>query len=646
MRTLTTIFYADAVEYSRLMGDDESATIRLLNEYREVFAEHIARHDGNFVGSPGDSVLAQFASPVEAVACAVETQRELASRNQHLAGHRQMPFRIGINVGDVMEQNKELQGDGVNIAARLEGLAEPGGLCVSRAVFKHVEGKVPSVNFEDLGVQQLKNIVKPVHAFKARIDLENTPLVSTFSSPSGRKRQSRFAVAAVAACVAVAVAAVVLTSGPRPIAPRLATFLTGNSYPLSEPASGINQLGGDMGKLLTPPGTPSIAVLPFENLSHDPQQIHFSQGITAGIVVELAKISGIFVVARSATLKLAVSKMDQRKLSEELGVQYLLSGTVQKSADAVLITAELVEGATSEALWTFKDRPPVSDVFATQDLVAQEIAKTLGVQLKESEAQNIAGQIKIDTETIDLYFRGRQTFLRISKENAIKSLDLFRQTIKQNDEFAGGYAGLATAKAFLRKLGVPEHVWHKNGEKTAEQLAELAVSYDRTFPDAYLAVGHSKLAKGDHAAAIAAASEAVRIAPGYARPWALLGYFRYLAGKPELAVEAMKTAITRRADYPNIYNVDLGIAYLLSNQYDNAVKRLAVAAERPDGPPFRHLFLAACYAMDGKPEQAKSALKKFPPSFSQEMLKSLFPFKRPEDWNKIMEAARKAGYKG
>ncbi len=347
-RKLAVILAADVEGYSRLMGADEEATFKTLSAYREIIDGLIARHDGRIVGTAGDSVLAEFGSAVEAVRCAVEIQRELEKRNAELPEDRKMHFRIGVNLGDVMVEGDNLLGDGVNVAARLEGLAEPGGICLSGMVHQSIEGKL-DLAFADLGEQQVKNIAKPVRAYKVLVE------------PG---------------------AAAATVSGPQP-----------RRSPV--------------------PDKPSIAVLPFINMSADPEQEYFSDGITEDLITDLAKISGLFVASRNAVFRYKGEAVEPQRVSQELGVRYVLEGSVRKAGDRVRISAKLIDPPTGYHVWAERYDRVLTEVFALQDEITAKIVTALEVKLPEGEQEQVARRYTENLEAYDYFLRWKACRSRV-----------------------------------------------------------------------------------------------------------------------------------------------------------------------------------------------------------------------------------------
>ncbi len=362
-RKLAAILSADVKGYSRLMGVDEEATLRTLQEYKEVMAGSIQHYRGRIVGTAGDSLLAEFDSVVDAVQCAVEIQQVLRAKNALLPENRRMEFRIGINLGDVIEEGDTIYGDGVNIAARLESLAEAGGICISESAYQQIENKLP-LKYEYLGEHQVKNIAKPVKVYKAKLEPEGVG--EGKGSRIKDKGKKRLAIGAVAVFLVLAAAVVIWQFLLRPTSSRIDVASKGRmAYQL--------------------PDKPSIAVLPFANMSGDPKQEFFSDGITEDIITALSKVPMLFVIARNSTFTYKGKPVNVRQISEELGVQYVLEGSVQKSADRVRITAQLIDALTGRHLWAERYDRDLKDIFALQDEVTSNILRAMQVKITEGE---------------------------------------------------------------------------------------------------------------------------------------------------------------------------------------------------------------------------------------------------------------------
>jgi adenylate cyclase len=368
-RKLTAILSADVKGYSRLMGEDEESTLRTLQEYKEVMASSIQHHRGRIVGGAGDSLLAEFASVVDAVQCAVEIQQVLKAKNALLPEDRRMEFRIGINLGDVIEEGDSIYGDGVNIAARLEGLAEAGGICISGSAYEQIENKLP-LRYDYLGEHEVKNIAKPVRVYRARIEAEAAPSKLGLEKKAAGKRLSKVALAIIAVVV-IAGGVIFYQFVLRPSSTTEVASKEKMAFPL--------------------PDLPSIAVLPFDNMSKDPKEEFFSDGITESIITALARIPKLFVIARNSTFVYKGKPVKVKQVSEELGVRYVLEGSVQKSGDRVRITAQLIDALTGHHLWAESYDRDLKDLFAVQDEVTLKILKAFQLKMTTGEE---AGQIR------------------------------------------------------------------------------------------------------------------------------------------------------------------------------------------------------------------------------------------------------------
>src|SRR5499433_3100614 len=385
-RKLAAILSADVKGYSRLMGEDEVATIRTLTIYREVMGTLIRQYRGRVVDSPGDNLLAEFASVVDAVQGAVEIQQALKARNADLPVSRRMEFRIGINLGDVIVEGERIYGEGVNIAARLEGLAEAGGICVSGSVHDQIETTL-ALGYEYLGEQTVKNITKPVQVY--RVVLEPRAAVPARGETAVRGR----------------------ANGPSPLYPG---HPLGAAPPLPQPA-------------LTVPDTPSIAVLPFVNMSGDAEQEYFSDGMTEDIITDLSKLSGLFVIARKSSFLYKGRAVKPEQVSRELGVRYVLEGSVRKASNRVRISAQLVDATRGYPLWAERYDRDLQDIFAVQDEITKTIVTALAVTLTEREQQRVGCPPTRDLQASDSYLRGLECHAMTTEEASAQTEETQRE---------------------------------------------------------------------------------------------------------------------------------------------------------------------------------------------------------------------------
>ena len=371
-RKLAAVFSADVAGYSRLMGEDEAATLTTLEAYKQVMFVLIRQHRGRVVASPGDNILAEFASVVDAVQCGVAVQKEIETRNAELPENRRMQFRIGINLGDVIEEGDSIYGDGVNIAARLESLADPGGICVSKTAFEHIEAKLP-FGYEFLGEQTVKNIAKPVGTYRVLMDPRVTVKATAEAKPKVGARRKPIFIALLGVLVVVVGAAVFWTFSRPPARPPVGKASKDRmAFPL--------------------PDKPSIAVMPFVNMTGDQSQDFFCDGLSESLIMALSKVPRLFVIARESTFSYKGKGAKISQVSEELGVQYVLEGSVQKAGDRVRVTAQLIDALKGHHLWSERYDRNVKDLFDLQDEITMKILTELRVKITEVEAARISAK--------------------------------------------------------------------------------------------------------------------------------------------------------------------------------------------------------------------------------------------------------------
>jgi len=459
-RKLAAILSADVVGYSRLVASDEEGTVRRLRAYREVIDDQIASHHGRVFGTAGDSVIAEFVSPVEAVRCAIEIQRQLELRNAELVEERRMRFRIGVNLGDVVIEDENLLGDGVNVAARLEGLAEPGGICISAAVYDQVRNKLEA-EYDDLGERPVKNIPDPVRVYKVLF----SGFPNTLARPVRRRRRPlRTALLAIAASVLL-VGTGLWATWPQPLG--LLIDVAGMSGPRVDPAL---------------PDAPSIVVLPFENMSGDPDQEYFSDGLTEDLTNELAHLPELFVIARNSAFVYKGQQVNVQDVGRELGVRYVVEGSVRKVGDRVRVTAQLIDATTGGHVWSERYDRDLSDIFAIQSEISEEILGVVRGKIRGTEAQRVARKRPRDYTWNDAVWRGIYHLNRGTREDNEKARRLFERAIKIDPRLPGPYAyigrtyvielmsGWSTDATLLDKAGdlgrraVELDVWRPEGE--------------------------------------------------------------------------------------------------------------------------------------------------------------------------------------
>ena len=412
-RKLAAIFYADVAGYSRLTGADEEGTHKTLTAYLDAISTLIEGHGGRVLHYAGDAVLAEFASIIIALRCAVEVQRGLAVRNASLADDRKVQFRIGVNLGDVIVDRDELYGDGVNVAARLESLAEPGGICISRKVLDEVRNKL-DLAFEDMGEQRVKNIAEPVRTYRVRMDSDSVA-GAPVAKVSGSIPWRRAAPPAIFMVLAVTVVLVWF----KPWAPPVEIAVEKNmAFPL--------------------PDKPSIAVLPFDNLSGDPAQAYFADGITEDIITTLSRISDLFVIARNSTFVYKGKPVKVQRVAEELGVRYVLEGSVQRDEGKVRVTAQLIDALSGNHLWAERYDRKIDDLFALQDEITEHIVTALQIKLTAGEQMRVHRKHTRSLEAWNLLGAGVEHFYRRNKTDNARARQLFEQSVEVDHDLRPG----------------------------------------------------------------------------------------------------------------------------------------------------------------------------------------------------------------
>ena len=517
-RKLAAILSADVKGYSRLMGEDEEATIRTLTAYREVMTTLIQRHRGRVVDSPGDNLLAEFASVVDAVQGAVEIQQELQNKTAQLPVPRRMEFRIGINVGDVIVEGPQIYGDGVNIAARLEALAEGGGICLSGTVYDQVENKL-ALGYEYLGEQTVKNIAKPVRVYRVQREAQATAT----AQGSGEV-----------------------------------------SSPVQSPA-------------LPLPDKPSILVLPFINMSNDPEQEYFSDGITEDITSDLSKISSLFVISRNSAFTYKGKATKVQDLSREMGVRYVLEGSVRKAGERIRITVQLIDATTDHHLWAERYDRSLTDIFALQDEIVQKIVTTLKLQLTLQEQGWIVRKTTDNLEAYDAYLRGIESFNRATQEANAQARQTYEKAVALDPQYAEAYARLGVT--YYR-----EWIWRWSADpQTLEHalaLAQQAVALDDSLPMAHSLLSLVYARKQQYDQASAEGVRAIALDPNNADSSAWQAEVLNVAGRPEEALRRVEQAMRLNPHYPPYYLIQLGWAYSLTGRYAEAVVTLKEATNR------------------------------------------------------------------
>jgi len=547
-RRLAAILAADVVGYSRLMGQDEAGTLNRLRAHRrELIDSKISEHKGRIVKTTGDGILIEFPSVVEAVACAVAVQRGMAERNAPIPNDQRIEFRVGIHQGDIIVEDGDIFGEGVNLAARLEGLAEPGGICVSARVRSDTAGKVEDVAFEDIGEQNLKNIARPLRVYRVRL--------------TG---------------IEIETAAALVETSP----------------------------------VLALPDRPSIAVLPFQNMSGDPDQEYFADGMVEEIITALSRIRWLFVVARNSTFTYKRQAIDVKRVGRELGVRYVLEGSVRKGGNRVRITGQLIDAVTGTHLWADRFDGMIEDVFELQDKVALHVAGVIEPTLEAAEIQRSTERPTDDLTAYDLYLRALALAFSWERDANIQALDLLEQAIERDPRY-----GSALVDAAFKHFEMHLNGWSENPELTRRKGIELARQALLVAGDDPNVLSKAAYALGyfgeEINAAIALVDRGLELNPSHARGWQWSGWLRSWAGQPDLAIKHFETSLrlNPREQRANPF-MGIGVAHFFARRFEEATATLLQSLqEKPNWVP-SYRFLASCYAHMGRLDEAKETVER------------------------------------
>jgi len=568
-RKLTAILCADVYGYSRLMGEDEEGTLRTLSACRKITDSLIERHHGRFVNSAGDSVLAEFASVVEAVTCAVSIQTALRAENAELPLERRMQFRIGVNLGDVMVEGEQIYGDGVNVAARLESLADPGGICISGTVHEQVRDKL-TLAYEDRGEQAVKNIVRPVRVWRVLLDE---------AAPAKIRRSTRWywrgGVLSLAGVVVI-VGTIILVQHVSLKPPHTHASIP----PPPSPALAL-------------PDKPSIAVLPFTNMSGDREQEYFSDGITDDVITDLSRLPGLFVIARNSTFTYKGKAAKLQDVGKDLGVKYVLEGGVRKAGDQVRITVQLADTTTDTELWAERYDRPLRDVFALQDEIVQKIVRTLNLEVNLAQKGAVVPRSTENLEAYDDLLRGTAHELNFSKTENLKARRMFEKAIDLDPKYATAYSALGFNYWLSWVLTYnPES---KQSVERALNLEQQAIALDDSLANAHSILALIYVEDGQYDQAITEAERGVALDPNSASGHLWLAQVLNELNRPTEALAALEEAMRLDPRHPNNYLGQQGWAYTQLGRWEEAISLLKRdVAVYPDNL-WSHLWMAEAY---------------------------------------------------
>ena len=622
-RKLTAILSADVKGYSRLMGDNEEATVLTITTYREVIATLVQKHRGRVVDSPGDNVLAEFASVVDAVNSAVEIQEELKARNAGLSENRRMHFRIGINLGDVIQEGERIYGDGVNVAARIESVADPGGICISSSAYDQVKKKLP-FGFEYIGEHAVKNIDEPVRVYRLLTE-QHAAGKSVGKKRTELKRGQKTALAVTMGLLLVAGGLVI------------GKYLLHTPSPPSEVAS--------QEKMAFPlPDKPSIAVLPFQNLSGSEEQDYFSDGITNDIITDLSKFNQLFVIASNTVFTYKGKPVKVKQVSQELGVRYVLEGSVQKAGDKVRINAQLIEGTTGHHLWAERYDRDLRDLFALQDEIIQTIVRTLAVKISEAERRRVMKKNAGSFESYDFLLRGWHHYDSKTRTTNSQARQLFKKAMELDPQYASAYVALGAT--YLQDAAYGWTEFQDQALQRAYDLAQKALALEEANASAHRLLGAVYVRWAQYDLAAGELRRAIELNPNDAQSYGELGGVMLYSGKTEEAIQLMETENRFNPQLGPGDLMELGLAYYLEGRYEDAISILKRGVgQRPDFAG-HHIGLAAAYAQLGRSAEAKkeaTTVLHLSPFFETESYGSAF--RNPADRAALVEGLRKAGLK-
>ena len=619
-RKISAIFSADVAGYSRLMGDNEEATVRTLTRYRQVMSDLIARHRGRVVDSPGDNLLAEFASVVDALHCAWDIQQEMAGRNQELVEHRRMQFRIGINLGDVIEEDGRLYGDGVNVAARLEGLAQPGGINISGTAYDQVKQKLP-YRYEYIGEQSVKNIKDPVRTYRVWMAAP-VPVEAVRVEPKRR----RFPRAGLLGIIAAGIS--VLAVGFYFWVDMHARSLSGRP-PAIPAADQISQKA-------------SIAVLPFKNLSGDADQEYFSDGITNDIITDLSRFGDLLVIASNTVFTYKGKTVNIKTVGRELGVRYILEGSVQKVGESVRINAQLIDAADSTHIWADRYERAYQDIFKLQGEIVQAIVATLAIKVTQTERARAMRKSPQDLQAYDYLLRGWAHYHRRTQKSNIRARELFAKAAELDPQYAAAYIGLGWVEYAKVSNGWTEFVNQALNQSMV--YARKALELDAASAPAHALLCNVYAFQSKLDLAIHEAEQALALNPNDAYTQGQLGWVLLWAGRLDEAAVALDKSLRLDSTTPRNTWLHRGTTFYLKGQYGQALDILEKGlVKRPDYVGY-HILLAATYAQLGRTSDAESAadsVRRLDPFFTLDSFGTAF--RNSAHREALAEGLRKAG---
>jgi adenylate cyclase len=614
-RKLAAILAADVAGYSRLIGADEEGTLaRLKAHRRELIDPKIAEHRGRLVKTTGDGMLIEFASVVDALRCAAEIQAGITERNTVVPADARIEFRVGIHQGDIVVEDGDIFGDGVNVAARLEGLAEPGGICVSARVQEDAGGKL-DLAFEDMGEPELKNISRPVRVFRVCSTLTHPVPTEQVRGPKAH-------------------------DAPGSILSRTAG---------EDVERRRREAGEGIAPSLVLPDKPSVAVLPFANMSSDPEQEFFADGIAEDIITALSRYPSLFVIARNSCFTYKGRAVDVKQVGRELGVRYVLEGGLRKSGNRIRVTAQLVEADTGKHVWAERYDRDLADIFALQDEITEAVTIAIAPAIADAEQQRAMRKPPGSLDAWAAYQRGLWHFSKFNPDDNALAQKFFQQTTDLDPTFAGGYTGLALAQdhaaVAFQTRSLSETLI------SAEALARRAVGLDAADAEAWSCLGLQLLHRGDYEGARSEIEQALTISPNLGSAHGALGATLIFSGRRREGLAALETCIRLSPRDPTlaVRLLQVAIGLYFCHDYEAAIEAAKRAIRSFPNVLVPYHWLAAALGQVGRTVEAREALEKeiaiAPASFDMHV-RGHVPWMRPEDHAHMLEGLRKAGWQG
>lgn len=676
IRKLVAILSADSQDYSRLMGQDEADTARSIRACFEIMSELVGSYRGRVVDCSGDNLLAELPSVVDAVQCAVAIQEKLKSRNETLPADRRMVFRIGINLGDVLEEDGRLYGEGVNVASRIEQLADGGDVCISGTAFDQVRNKLP-LGYESLGEQKIKNILGPVRAYRVLPEASGPTVRRARRTAPGRWRS---ALVATVPGVIVAAFAVFLWNTylkPAPFPARIVgekppglqsvadeSAIPGSSDRKIEPTTADPRVSAGKPQSRSPsqersvaarsvenprprrpagkanperlpgvplPEQPSIAVLPFENLSGDSEQEHLSDGLTDDIITTLSKLPRLFVISKSSTQRYKGKPAKVEQISRDLGVRYVLEGSLQRSDHRIRVNAQLLDGASGRHVWAERYDRAVGDLFRTRDQLVLEIAAAMAGKLTDGDVAVISRRNTNSLEAWEAFQRARALYERYTPEDNRRAREWYRKAVSVDPKYVNAWMNIGLTYIIEGRSFLTGEE-REQAFASAIEIADKVVEMDPSYYGSYFLRANVFLRQGRHDEALANGRRAFEMEPNSTNTAAMLAAQLTYAGQPEEAIPLFQKAMRLSPYYRPWYLDGLGLAYHLTGETDKAIESFKVSAQRDPKAVYPHLRLAMIYAEQGRDDEMRAEaaeIRRLNPKFSIESWAKVHSFKDP-----------------